>query len=63
MFLGEAAIYIVGVPWFALSLHVSFSSALSLGFTPFLLGDTIKAGLSGLALPTSRRLIERVTRR
>jgi biotin transport system substrate-specific component len=63
MFLGEAAIYIVGVPWLALSLHVSFSTALSLGFTPFLLGDMIKAGLAGLALPTSWRLIEHVTRR
>jgi len=53
----------MGLPRLALSLHVSFGTALSLGFTPFLLGDVIKAGLAGLALPRPWRLIVRVTKR
>jgi biotin transport system substrate-specific component len=60
MLLGEAAIYAVALPWLAVSLHVSLAHALTLGFTPFVVGDLIKAALAGLALPVSWRLVDRL---
>jgi len=63
MVAGEAVIYAIAVPWLAVSLHVSLATALSLGFTPFLVGDLIKAALAGVALPASWRLVDRTTSR
>ncbi|HUX04775.1 MAG TPA: biotin transporter BioY [Acidimicrobiales bacterium] len=63
MVVGEVVIYAIAVPWLAVSLHVSLATALSLGFTPFLLGDLIKATLAGVALPASWRLVDRTTSR
>ncbi len=60
MVLAEALIYAVAVPWLALSLHVSLATAISLGLTPFLAGDVLKAALAGLALPGAWRLVERL---
>jgi len=51
---GEAVIYAFGVPW--LGLYVGFSRAVVLGFTPFLLGDLLKALFAGLLLPAAWRL-------
>lgn len=62
MLLGEAAIYAVALPWLAVSLHVSLAHALTLGFTPFVVGDLVKAALAGLALPASWRLVDRLGR-
>ncbi len=63
MILGEVVIYAIGVPWLAHALHVSLAKAMSDGLTPFLAGDAIKAAFAGLALPTSWRLVERITRK
>jgi biotin transport system substrate-specific component len=63
MILGELAIYVIGVPWLALSIHVSLAKAISLGLTPFLAGDAIKAAIAGVALPASWRLVGRLTNR
>ena len=57
MVLGEAAIYLCGVTWLALSLHLGISRALALGFTPFVAGDAMKAGLAALALPGAWRFV------
>ena len=46
MLLGSAVIYAVGVPWLKAALGVTWSKALSLGFTPFLVGDLLKAALA-----------------
>ncbi len=51
MVLGEVAIYLCGVTWLALSLHVGILRALELGFVPFVAGDAIKAALAAIALP------------
>lgn len=51
MVAGEIVIYLIGVTWLALSLHVSASEAISLGFVPFVAGDAIKAALAALLLP------------
>lgn len=57
MVAGEVAIYLCGVIWLALSLHVGASEAISLGFTPFVAGDAIKAALVALALPGAWKLV------
>lgn len=59
MLAGEVAIYAVALPWLALSLHVSFATALSLGLRPFLVGDALKAVVAGVALPGAWRLVDR----
>lgn len=59
MLAGELAIYAIALPWLALSLHVGFITALSLGMWPFLAGDALKAVVAGVALPGAWRLIDR----
>jgi biotin transport system substrate-specific component len=59
MLVGEAIIYAVGVPYLALATGMSASAALAAGFTPFLLGDALKAALAMGALPTAWRLAGR----
>jgi len=39
---GALAIYVLGVPWLKLSLHLSWAKTLSVGVFPFLIGDAIK---------------------
>lgn len=59
MLLGELAVYLVGVPWLAVDLHVSLSKAIALGLTPFLAGDAIKAAIGAALLPAAWRLTGR----
>jgi biotin transport system substrate-specific component len=51
MALGNVAIYLVGLPWLAVSLGVSIGRAAELGLAPFLVGDAVKLGLAALAFP------------
>lgn len=57
MALGSAMIYLVGVPWLAVALDVGIAEAVSLGLTPFLAGDAIKALLAAGLLPGAWRLV------
>ena len=59
MFAGEFLVYLVGVPWLAIAIHVSLAKAIALGLTPFLAGDAIKAGVASLLLPATWRLVGR----
>jgi biotin transport system substrate-specific component len=56
---GAAIIFAVGVPWLAVSAHVSLGTAISLGFTPFIPGEIIKALLAAGLLPTAWRFARR----
>jgi biotin transport system substrate-specific component len=56
---GQLAIFGVGVPWLAVSAHVSFPTAITLGFTPFILGGIVKGALVGALLPTAWKLVGR----
>lgn len=56
---GQIAIFGVGVPWLAISAHVSFATAIALGFTPFILGGIVKGALAGALLPTAWKLVGR----
>jgi biotin transport system substrate-specific component len=62
MAVGDAIVFLIGVTWLGFSLHVNAGTAIALGFTPFLWGELIKAGISGVALPSSWRLVDRATK-
>ncbi len=62
MAVGDAIVFLIGVTWLAFALHVDAATAISLGFTPFIGGELIKAGIAGVALPSSWRLVDRATR-
>ncbi len=62
MAVGDLIVFAFGVTWLAVDLHVGASTALALGFTPYLVGEVIKAAVSGAALPTTWRLVDRATR-
>ncbi|MCU1488958.1 MAG: biotin synthase, partial [Acidimicrobiaceae bacterium] len=51
MLLGELAIYVIGVAWLAIDLHVGLRTALDLGFNPFVIGDAAKLVIAGGLLP------------
>ncbi len=51
MFMGEVAIYAVGLPW--LALYVPGNKVLEWGLTPFIPGDVIKMVMAALAVPTA----------
>jgi biotin transport system substrate-specific component len=59
MIAGEIIIYLFGVTWLAFDLHVGASTALHLGFTPFVIGDAIKAAIAAGLLPAAWKLASR----
>jgi biotin transport system substrate-specific component len=56
MVVGEVLIYAAGLTWLALYLHVGPAKTISLGLTPFVAGDAIKAGIAAGLLPLAWRL-------
>jgi biotin transport system substrate-specific component len=63
MLAGEAMIYLFGVTWLYFdlrnSLHIGVGGALLLGFTPFVIGDAIKATIAAGLLPAAWMLVRR----
>ena len=68
MLIGNAAIYLLGLPWLGHTLGVPWLSAetglagktvLGYGLIPFLLGDTLKLVLAALLLPGAWKLLRR----
>lgn len=57
MVVGEVLLYGTGVTWLAVSFHVGAAKAISLGLTPFLGGDAVKAALAALLLPGAWKLV------
>jgi biotin transport system substrate-specific component len=57
MVLGSALVYACGATWLAHDLHLSTSKAISLGVTPFLIGDAIKAAVAAIVLPATWRFV------
>ncbi|HYN29199.1 MAG TPA: biotin transporter BioY [Dermatophilaceae bacterium] len=60
MVLGNLVIYAVGVSWLMGFLDVGLAKALSLGLTPFLLGDALKIAVAAGLLPAAWALVRRV---
>jgi biotin transport system substrate-specific component len=57
--IGSAIIYVVGVPWLAVSVHQSLGWAISNGFTDFIPGDLVKAAAAAGLLPAAWKLASR----
>lgn len=62
MVLGNVIIYAVGVTWLKLALGVGWGAALSLGLTPFLIGDALKIVIAAGLFPTAWRMVQRSAR-
>jgi biotin transport system substrate-specific component len=60
MVLGDLAIYAIGVPWLKAALGLSWGTALSLGLTPFLVADLLKAALAAGLFTGAWALVDRV---
>jgi biotin transport system substrate-specific component len=56
MIAGEIIIYAFGLTWLALDLHLGAAATLSAGFTPFVIGDAIKAAIAAALLPAAWKL-------
>ncbi len=59
MLVGEVLIYAFGCAWLALDLHLGAPATLRDGFTPFVIGDAIKAALAAGLLPVAWKLAGR----
>ncbi len=56
---GSVVIYLFGVPWLAHAADFSWQVAVDKGLTPFLIGDLVKIGVAGIALPAAWKLSSR----
>ena len=59
MLIGSAVIYAVGVPWLKAAVGVTWAKAFSLGLTPFLVGDLLKAALAAGIFTIAWRAIDK----
>lgn len=57
MLLGNALIYLVGLPWLAAATGFSAADTIAKGLTPFLFGDAAKVVLAGATLPAAWWLV------
>lgn len=60
MLLGELLIFVPGLLWLKIYTGASWSWTVAAGFTPFIVGEIIKIGLAGFALPSTWKLVRRV---
>jgi biotin transport system substrate-specific component len=51
MLIGNALIYLIGVPWLMTVAHLDLAAGIREGLTPFLLGDALKLVLAAAAFP------------
>jgi biotin transport system substrate-specific component len=56
MLVGEVLIYAFGCAWLAVDLHLTAAATLTDGFTPFVIGDAIKAAIAAGLLPVAWKL-------
>lgn len=59
---GEAVIYLAGVPWLMHVTGMDLKAALAAGFTPFFLGDLVKALIAAGLLPLAWAGLKRLGR-
>ena len=62
MIAGTVLLYVCGTAWFVIQTGNSVAASLVLCVTPFLIGDTVKIILAGIAAPQLRNAIRRVSR-
>ena len=59
MLLGNAVIYLFGVPWLMAATHQGLTWGLNNGLWPFLTGDLVKLAIAAAMLPVGWWLVER----
>ena len=59
MLIGSGVIYAVGVPWLKAAVGVTWAQAFSLGLTPFLVGDLLKAAVAAGIFTIAWRAIDK----
>ncbi|WP_375400175.1 biotin transporter BioY [uncultured Amnibacterium sp.] len=59
---GSVVVFIVGVPWLAVVLHLSAPEAIAAGFTPFIVGGIVKAAIAAGVLRGAWALVARADR-
>ncbi len=59
MALGNAVVYLIGVPWLMAALNVGLVNGLELGLWPFLIGDVLKLAVAAGLLPVGWWLVRR----
>lgn len=59
MLLGNAVIYLFGVPWLIAAANLTFQQGLQFGFWPFVPGDVVKLALAAGLLPLGWWLVRR----
>ena len=59
---GSAVVFLVGVPWLAVVLHLSAAQAVAAGLTPFIVGGVIKAAIAAGVLRGAWALVARADR-
>ncbi|HZO71641.1 MAG TPA: biotin transporter BioY [Ktedonobacteraceae bacterium] len=57
---GSLIIYAIGVPWLAVTLHLSPSTAILQGMVPFIPGDLLKLLIAAALLPTAWRFVRTI---
>ncbi len=53
MVIGNALIYVVGLPWLAFVAHYDAATAVQKGFVPFIVGDALKLVLAAVVFPAA----------
>jgi biotin transport system substrate-specific component len=56
---GDAAIYVIGLPWLSAAAHLSASDTIAAGLTPFIIGDLAKLVVAALLLPAGWWVVAR----
>jgi biotin transport system substrate-specific component len=59
MLTGNILIYLIGLPWLALTVHTDLAKTLELGLYPFVPGDAFKLYLAAAVLPATWRFLGR----
>ena len=59
MLIGNALIYVVGLPWLAVVGHFSFEDTMAYGLTPFLAWDAAKLAVAAGLFPLAWWLVGR----
>lgn len=59
MLIGNAVIYLIGVPWLILALSLGVQDGLEFGLYPFLIGDVLKLAIAAGLLPVGWWVVRR----
>lgn len=57
MLLGNIVIYAVGLPWLAVTAHLSWNATYVFGLKPFLIGDAVKLAVAVVLLPAAHLVL------